>query len=57
MSGDHIHSEPSNVVYLSIIDQHADTLYTMAEVATMLYKVNSTAEYLMLVGDAKPICD
>lgn len=56
MNGDRIHSEPSNVVYLSIIDQHADTLSTMAEVATMLYReylVNSTAEYLVLVGDAK----
>ena len=54
--GQELSEEPSNVVYLSIVDMHADSLEAMAEVATMLYKeyvVNTTVKHLVVVGDAK----
>ena len=30
-------SEPSSVVYLSIVDMHADTIEAMSKVSSMLY--------------------
>lgn len=50
------HAEPSLVIYLSILDIHADTLEAMSEVAAMLHKEylqNSMAKHLVVVGDAK----
>ena len=47
---------PARVVYLSVLDIHADTIEAMSEVATMLYKeyiVNTGAEHLVVAGDAK----
>ena len=44
------------MVYLSILDIHADTLEAMSEVAAMLHKEylqNTTARHLVVVGDAK----
>ena len=49
-------AEPARVVYLSVLDIHADTIEAMSEVATMLYKeyiVNTGAEHLVVAGDAK----
>ena len=54
--GQPLDHDPSNVVYLSIIDHHADSLSAMAEVATMLYQeyvINSGCKYLVVVGDGK----
>ena len=49
-------SEPSSVVYLSIVDMHADTIEAMSEVSSMLY--NEYIEHtgirsLIVTGDAK----
>ena len=51
-----IHAEPATVVYLSVLDIHADTIESMSEVVAMLYKeyiVNTGAEHLVVAGDAK----
>ena len=51
-----IHTEPAVVVYLSIVDMHADTVEAMSEVAAMLYKeyiASSGAQHLVIAGDAK----
>ena len=51
-----IHTGPAVVVYLSIVDMHADTVEAMSEVATMLYKgyiASSAAQHLVIGGDAK----
>ena len=50
-----MHAEPASVVYLSVLDIHADTVEAMSEVAAMLYKeyiVITGAEHLVVVGDA-----
>ena len=51
-----IHAEPATVVYLSVLDIHADTVEAMSEVAAMLYKeyiVTTGAAHLVVAGDAK----
>ena len=51
-----IHTEPAVVVYLSIVDMHADTVEAMSEVAAMLYKeyiASSGAQHPVIAGDAK----
>ena len=51
-----ISAEPSTVVYLSVLDIHADTVEAMSEVAAMLYKeyiVTTGAAHLVVAGDAK----
>ncbi len=51
-----IHTEPAVVVYLSIVDLHADTIEAMSEVAAMLYKeyiASTGAQHLVVAGDAK----
>lgn len=51
-----IHTEPAVVVYLSIVDMHADTVEAMSEVAALLYKeylASSGAQHLVVAGDAK----
>ena len=51
-----IHAEPSTVVYLSVLDVHADTIEAMSEEAAMLYKqyiLTTGAEHLVVAGDAK----
>ena len=51
-----IHAEPSTVVYLSVLDVHADTIEAMSEVAAMLYQqyiLPTWAEHLVVAGDAK----
>ena len=56
MEGKDMHAEPAVIVYLSIVDMHADTLEAMSEVAVMLYKeylVSTGAQYLIVAGDAK----
>ena len=56
VSGHEINAEPATVVYLSIVDQHADTLSAMEEVTTMLHRQylrKSNSKYLVLVGDQK----
>ena len=56
MSGHEINAEPATVVYLSIVDQHADTLSAMEEVTTMLHRQylrKSNSKYIVLVGDQK----
>ena len=48
--------QPSNVVYLSIVDMHADSKEAMHAVVTKLhkeYRVGVTSEYLVVVGDQK----
>ena len=52
----HIHTVQATVVYLSIIDMHADTIEAMSEVASMLYKEyieTTSAKHLIVGGDAK----
>lgn len=49
-------SQPSNVVYLSIVDMHADSKEAIQAVVKKLqteYKVGETSEYLVVVGDQK----
>ena len=49
-------AEPCTVVYLSVLDIHADTVEAMSEVAAMLYKeyiVITGAAHLVVAGDAK----
>ena len=49
LQGGDIHAEPAVVLYLSIVDMHADTTEAMSEVAAMLYKeyiVTTGAQYL-----------
>ena len=51
-----IHAEPSTVVYLSVVDVHADTIEAMSEVAEMLYQqyiLTTGAKHLVVAGDAK----
>ena len=51
-----IHAEPSTVVYLSVLDIHADTIEAMSEAAAMLHKkyiITTGAEHLMVADDAK----
>ena len=52
----HIHTEQATVVYLPIIDMHADTLEAMSEVPSMIYKEyieTTSAKNLIVAGDAK----
>ena len=56
MKSSSIHAEPTTVVYLSVLDIHADTVEAMSEVAAMLYKeyiVTTGAAHLVVAGDAK----
>ena len=46
-----MHAEPSTVVYLSVLDIHADTVEAMSQVAAMLYK-----EYIVTIGASTPSC-
>ncbi len=49
--------EQSNVVYLSIVDMHADSTEAMEAVASKLhreYGIGVRADHLIVVGDAKP---
>ena len=51
-----VHTEPAVVVYLSIVDMHADTIAAMSEGAAMLYKeyiATTGAQHLVVAGDAK----
>lgn len=46
----------SNVVYLSVVDMHADTPEAMKIVISKLYreyKIGESGEYLVLAGDQK----
>ena len=48
-----IHTEPAVVVYLSIVDMHADTVEAMSEVAALLYKqyiASSGARHLVVAA-------
>ena len=48
--------QPSNVVYLSIVDMHADTREAMVTVASKHHKeygVGVTSKHLVVVGDQK----
>ncbi len=48
--------QPSNVVYLSIVDMHADSKEAMRAVVKKLHKeygVRVTSEHLVVVGDQK----
>ena len=56
VNSESMHAEPASVVYLSVLDIHADTVEAMSEVAAMLYKeyiVTTGAEHLVVAGDAK----
>lgn len=49
-------AEKSTVVYLSIVDKHADTVEAMDEVISKLYseyKVGTDTDYLVVAGDQK----
>ncbi len=49
-------SQPSNIVYLPIVDMHADTTEAMVAVVSKLYKeygIGVTSEHLVVVGDQK----
>ena len=53
---DMIISEPSSVVYLSIVDMHADTIKAMSKVSSMLYNEyieHTGVSSLIVAGDAK----
>lgn len=55
-SAETIPAEKSTVVYLSIVDKHADTVEAMDEVLSKLYieyKVGTETEHLLVVGDQK----
>ena len=54
--GGHDQIKPALVVYLPIIDIHADTIEAMSEVAAMLYTeyiATTGAQHLLVAGDAK----
>ena len=50
------HTEAATIVYLSIIDMHADTIEAMSKVVNMLYTqyiLKTGVKYLLVAGDAK----
>ena len=56
MTSSSIHAEFATVVYLSVLDIHADTVEATSEVAAMLYKeyvVTTGAAHIVVAGDAK----
>ena len=56
LQGSDIYAEPAVVLYLSIVDMHADTIEAMSEVAAMLYQeyiAKIGARYLIVADDAK----
>ena len=51
-----VHVEPAKVVYLPIVDMHADTVEAMSEVSSVLHKeyiAATGASHLIVAGDAK----